>query len=185
MNDHHPEPPAGTSAITPAEEPDPPWLTSLPPAVRGHPLFRQGYNLGYSHRAGEEPRAGDRTGSGTAPPAPADPSVIFNVTAGGLRHRLTPGMQALRDLTALADGCLSTETFCCGRRITLPAPGEDQTRPAVCCRCRILYAVGLTHEEPDGYGGEPPLIAVFTVQQVDVALAQHRTGKWERHPGRP
>lgn len=185
MSDPRSEPSAGASAAAPVAEPDPAWLTGLPPAVRGHPLFRQGYNLGYSHRAREEPRPASRTGSGPAPPAPPDPPAIFNVTAGGLRHRLAPGVQALRDLTVLASGHLRTETPCCGRHLTLPTPGEDQTRPAFCCRCRILYAVVLTQEEPDGFGGEPPLIAVFTVQQVDVAITQHRTGKWERHPGKP
>lgn len=168
----------------PAAEPDPPPLASLPAAVRAHPLFRQGYNLGYAHRAREETPPG-AAGSDPAPPGPATPPAVFNVTAGGLRHRLAPGIQALRDIATLASGHLRTETPCCGRPITLPAPGPDQARPAACCHCRVLYEVGLTQEEPDGFGGEPPHLAVFTVQQVDLAIASHRTGKWERRPGRP
>jgi hypothetical protein len=104
----------------------------------------------------------------------------FDVTSGALLDRLAPGVRVVRDLTSHTEKDISTETPCCGRRITLPTPDEHQTRPAMCCRCHIAYQVSLVREEPDGYNdGEPPHVALFVVIHVAVATARHRTGKWE------
>jgi hypothetical protein len=159
-------------------------LADIPLAVRAHPLFRQGYNRGYDARAHEEFLAGRRAGSLPAAGGPADPPVTFDVTTGGLRHRLAPGMRAARDVGTMASEHFSTETPCCGRRITLPVPGQDQTWPAMCCHCRVLFTAALAQEEPDGFGDEPPHIAIFIVEQLNVAVAQHRAGRWERAAGR-
>lgn len=48
---------------------------------------------------------------------------------------------------------------------------------------RQTYPV--TQEEPDGFGGESPHVAIFVVEQMDVAVALHRAGMWERHLRRP
>jgi hypothetical protein len=77
----------------------------------------------------------------------------------------------------------TTEVPCCGRRITIPAPGNGETSPAACCRCRVLYTAAVAEEERDGYSDEPPKVAVFVVEHVNVAVAQHRAGKWERSSG--
>jgi hypothetical protein len=159
-------------------------LSDLSPSIRAHPLFRQGYNRGYSDRAHEEfvasgPISESLTGTSTA-----SPSVTFDVTSGGLRHRLAPGVRAMRDLNALTTECFVTETPCCGRRIMLTIPRLDETLPAVCCRCRVLFAVGLIEEEPDGFGGEPSHVAIFVVEQLNVAAAQHRAGRWEHYLGK-
>jgi hypothetical protein len=160
-------------------------LSDLSPEVRGHPLFRQGYNHGYSDRAREEHLARSPVGTGTASPVLTRQSSIYDVTAGGLRHRLAPGARAIRDLSSLTTEFLVTDTPCCGRHVALAIPGPDETRPAVCCRCRVLFAVGLIQEEPDGFGGESPHVAIFVVEQMDVAVALHRAGRWERHSGKP
>ena len=173
------EPRPGVPAGDIAAIGEPGRLLDLPPAVRAHPLFRRGYNRGYSDRAHEESPAGPPVEPCSAP-GPAAVPPMFDVTAGGLQHRLAPQMRAARDLTAMTARQFSTETPCCGRRITLPIPGQDQACPAVCCHCRALFTVALAQEEPDGFSGEPPHIAIFVVEQVDVAVAQHRAGKWER-----
>jgi hypothetical protein len=41
----------------------------------------------------------------------------------------------------------------------------------------------VAEEEPDGYDDEPLKVAVFTVEHVNAATAQHRTGRWERALG--
>lgn len=148
--------------------------------MRAHPLFRQGYNRGYSDRAHEEYMAGLPPEPDPMPGATAAPPPLFDVTVGGLQHRLAPQMRAARDLSSITAERFSTETPCCGRRITLPIPVQDQARPAVCCHCRALFTVALAQEEADGFGGEPPHIAIFVVEQAGVAVAQHRAGKWER-----
>lgn len=159
----------------------PPNLSDLPEAERSHPLFRRGYNLGYSHRAHKEALAelhqrGPLAPCGEAARVPA----TFDVTSGALLHRLTPGSRIARELISHTDKEISTETPCCGRRITLPTPDEHQIRPAMCCRCHLSYQVAVVQEEPDGYNdGEPPYVALFEVTHLDVAAAQHRTGKWE------
>lgn len=89
----------------------------------------------------------------------------------------------MRDLSALTNEFLTTDTPCCGRRVTLAIPGPDETRSAVCCHCRVLFTVGLIQEEPDGFGGESPHVAIFAVKQMDVAVAMHRAGRWERQSG--
>jgi hypothetical protein len=156
-------------------------LSELPEAERSHPLFRRGYNLGYAHRVHEEEltdlqQRGPRPPGGKAATAP----VTFDVTSGMLLNRLAPGVGVARDLTSHTDKDISTETPCCGRRITLPTPDEHQSRPAMCCRCRVTYQVSLVREEPDGYNdGEPPSVALFAVTHVGVAAARHRAGKWE------
>ena len=176
----------GTEPPEPGTEQSFALLSDLSPGLRSHPLFRQGYNRGYSDRAYEELLSERMTGaSPAAPPVTANTPAIFDVTAGGLRHRLAPGVRAMRDLGMLTAERLSTETPCCGRRITLASPEPDQTRTAMCCHCGILFAVSLAQEEPDGFGGQSPHVAVFAVEQLDVAIAQHRAGRWERRPGKP
>ena len=159
----------------------PPDLSDLPEAERSHPLFRRGYNLGYAHRAREEALAelhqrGPQSLRGEAARVPA----IFGVASGALLDRLAPGSRVARDLTSRTDTEISTQTPCCERRITLPAPEEHQKRPAMCCRCHLTYQVVLVQEEPDGYNdGEPPHVALFVVTDVAVAAARHRAGKSE------
>jgi len=137
--------------------------------------------------AGEADLAGPpgRCGPELAAPGQAARQVVFDVTAGDLRHKLAPGIRAVRDLTALTSESLSTETPCCGRRVTIPVPGPDQARPAFCCLCRVLFTVRLILEEPDGFGGDPPHVAVFEAERLDVTVARHRAGRWERQPRRP
>jgi hypothetical protein len=159
----------------------PPNLSDLSEAERSHPLFRRGYNLGYSHRAHQEAvielhQRGPQAPRGEAARVPA----TFDVTSGALLNRLEPGSQIARDLTSHTVKEISTETPCCGRHITLPTPGEHEMRSAMCCRCHLIYQVALVQEEPDGYNDcEPPYVALFVVTHLDVAAAQHRTGKWE------
>jgi hypothetical protein len=153
-------------------------LSGLPKEKREHPLFRQGYNLGYSHRAHEEALSEFRQ-SGGGPVRDAS-AATFDVTAGQLLGRLVPGVRVVRDLIELTDDTCTTETPCCGRRITLSIPGEGETLPAVCCRCRVTYQVAVVQEDPDGYSDdEPPYVAVFVAEHLDVAAAKHRAGKWE------
>ena len=160
-------------------------LSEFSPALRGHRFFRQGYNRGYSDRAREELHADRPVGEDTSSPVLTSQSATYDVTAGGLRNRLAPGVRAVRDLSAMTTEFLITDTPCCGRRVTLAIPGPDETRPAVCCHCRILFAVGLIQEEPDGFGSESPHVAIFIVEQIDVAIALHRIGRWERRSGCP
>lgn len=170
--------------LEPLAEPRVARLSDISPSIRAHPLFRQGYNQGYSDRVHEEflaDRPADESISGTSA---ANPPATFDVTAGGLRHRLTPGMRAMRDLSALTTERFVTETPCCGRRIMLAIPASEEALPAVCCHCSVLFGVGLIQEEPDGFGGEPSHVAIFVVEQLDIAAAQHRTGRWERHSGK-
>jgi hypothetical protein len=154
-------------------------LSDLPSSLRSHPFFRQGYNRGYSDRAHEEFLANgpgyENRSVATAMTSPP----IFDVTAGGLRHRLAPGVRAMRDVSKLTAESFVTETPCCGRRITLAVPGIDETLTAACCHCRVLFTVGLTQEEPDGFGDDSPQVAVFVVEQLGIGVAHHRTGRWE------
>lgn len=160
-------------------------LSELSPTLRAHPLFRQGYNRGYSDRADEEFQAETPISGNLSVDSTVNSSPIFDVTAGGLRHRLAPGVRAMRDLRTLTGEHFSTETPCCGRTITLAIPGLDETLPAVCCHCRVLFTVGLIEEERDGFADESPLVALFVAEQLDIAVAQHRAGRWERRPGKP
>ena len=160
-------------------------LSDLPRELRAHPLFRQGYNRGYSDRSHEEFLAERLSGSGLATAIPTGSPPSFDVTAGGLRHRLAPGVTVARDLSALTAEFLSTETPCCGRGITLAVPQPERTRQAICCRCRVLFAVCLIQEEPDGFGDDPQHVAIFVVEQTDVAVALHRAGRWEKPPRKP
>lgn len=160
---------------------DPSALSELPKAEREHPLFRRGYNLGYSHRSREESLAElQQRGPQSLLDSAATATETFNVTSGGLLDHLAPGVRAARDLVEITEEKITTETPCCGRRITLQVPSEDHTRPAMCCHCRIIYQVVLIQEEPDGYNdSEPPHVAVFVVEHLSAAVAQHRTGRWE------
>lgn len=160
-------------------------LSDLPPQLRSHPLFRQGYNHGYTGRAHEELQARRLSGENQPVTCAATSSPIFDVTAGGLRHRLAPGVRAMRDVSMLTAECFVTETPCCGRRMTLATPGLDETLMAACCHCRILFTVGLIQEESDGFGDEAPHVAMFVVEQLDIAVAQHRVGRWEQQLGKP
>jgi hypothetical protein len=166
-------------------EPSAARLSDLSPSIRTNPLFRQGYNRGYSDRAHEEFMASGPIGESLTGTRTASPSVTFDVTSGGLRHRLAPGVRAMRDLSALTTECFVTETPCCGRRIVLTIPRLEETLSAVCCHCRVLFEVGIFEEEPDGFGGEPSQVAIFVVEQLGVAAAQHRAGRWERRSGKP
>lgn len=160
--------------------PDQPIFSDMSQADRSHPLFRRGYNLGYSDRAHEEaldelekhgPRSARRNHV---------PTASFGVTAGDLLDRLEPGVRVLRELKKMTAAKITTETPCCGRRITLTMPDETETRPTMCCRCRITYSAGLIQEEPDGYtDDDPTYVAVFTVERTGVAAAAHRAGTWE------
>ena len=166
-------------------EPSVARLSDLPLSLRSHPFFRRGYSRGYSDRAYEEFLARRPSDENRPAVRTADSPPIFDVTAGGLRHRLAPGVRAMRDLSTVTAERFITETPCCGRHITLAIPGLDETLTAVCCHCRVLFAVGLMQEESDGFGDEPPHVAIFVVEQLDIAVAQHRTGRWERQPGKP
>ena len=156
-------------------------LLDLPEHVRTHPLFRQGYNIGASHRAhGQhlpESDQGTRTVRAGGSPAPAP---FYGIAASGLRDRLGKGVRIVRELSAESEHDVTTETPCCGRRITIPASEDDGDSPAFCCKCGILYAAVVAVEELDGYSDEPPKVALFVVEHVNVAVAQHRVGKWER-----
>jgi hypothetical protein len=165
-------------------EPSSARLSDLPPSIRANPFFRQGYNRGYSDRAYEEILTERTTGGNQQTSSEATSSPLFDVAAGGLRHRLTRGVRAMRDISTLTDESFVTETPCCGRRITLSVPPPDETTPGVCCRCRVLFAVGLVQEEQDGFGDEAPHVAIFVAEQADIAIAQHRVGKWEVPPAR-
>jgi hypothetical protein len=91
----------------------------------------------------------------------------------------------MRDISTLTAERFITETPCCGRRMTLATPRLDETLTAVCCHCQVLFSVGLVQEELDGFGDEPSHVAMFVVEQLDIAVAQHRAGRWERQPGNP
>lgn len=151
--------------------------------MRAHPLFRRGYNMGYAYRAREESLAeleqhGPRSARRVQKMAPRR----FGVTSGGLRD-LSPGVQVARELEAMSEYEFTTETPCCARSIEVLRLEEDQDCPAVCCRCRISYQMGLVQEEPDGFSDEAPYVAIFTVTHLGVAVARHRAGKWERRGG--
>ena len=156
----------------------------LPERVRGNPLFRRGYALGYRDRAHEEHLAdvqgGRRLFRGGSPESPA----AYGVCDGGLRDRLVPGTRVIREVLASAGRERMTEVPCCGRRVTILVLDEEPG-PAACCRCGVTYAAEVTGEEPDGYGGEPLEVAVFTVERVRVAIARHRAGRWEPALGPP
>jgi hypothetical protein len=123
-------------------------LSGLPRGKREHPLFRQGYNLGYSHRAHEEALSEFRQ-SGGGPVRDAS-TATSDVTAGRLLGRLVPGVRVVRDLIELTDDTCTTETPCCGWRITLSIPGEGETLSAVFCRCRVTYQVAVARKIPTG-----------------------------------
>ncbi len=153
-------------------------LLDLPAQVRNHPLFRQGYERGYADRARaeylsdvDERRRLARTGPHRQPSR-------YGVTSGGLLGQLAPGVQVVRELSAITASEITTEVPCCGRRITIPVP-DDEVSPAICCHCRISYTVCVEEEEPDGYSDEPAKVAVFAVAAMQVAIAQHRAGRWE------
>lgn len=180
---------AGLRAIAGASH-QPPRVAEegIPPAgdpAAGDPLPGQGQEGGCPGRAGPGPGACRDPGPAPAAPGRAGQRAVFDVTAGGLRHRLAPGLRAVRDLSALTSETLSTEMPCCGRQVTLPIPGPGQARPAFCCHCRALFAVGLMREEPDGFGGDPPHVAIFEAERLDVTVARHRAGKWDRYSSKP
>ena len=91
----------------------------------------------------EESRVGRPAEPRPAPDPAAALPVTFDVTAGGLQHRLASQMRPARDLSTMTAGHFSTVTPCCGRRIMLPITGQDQARPAMCCHCRALFTVAL------------------------------------------
>jgi hypothetical protein len=177
--------PGKTDRLELPADPSSTLLSDLPPSIRANPLFRQGYNRGYSDRAHAESWTDRRTREALSATRAANRSPIFDVTAGGLRHRLAPGLRAMRDLSILTTQSFTTETPCCGRRITLDIPQLGETLPGFCCHCRALFAVGLMQEERDGFSDEPLHVVMFMVEQTDVAIANHRAGKWERVPGTP
>ncbi len=156
-------------------------LSDIPRDEREHSLFRKAYNLGYYRRAKEGSRAvSHQRDRQSAREGAAAVIATFDVTSGGLLDRLAPGVRVVRDLTEMTEDACSTETPCCGRRIALPGPVEHEARPAVCCRCRIVYQVAVVREESEGYDDEPSYVAVFLTEHLDVATAQHRAGKWEQ-----
>ena len=110
------------------------------------------------------------------------PAPFYGVAASGLRDRLAKGARIVRELSAASERGVTTEAPCCGRRITIPASEDDGDSPAFCCKCGILYAAVVAVEELDGSSDEPPEGRVFVVEHVNVAVAQHRAGKWERRP---
>jgi hypothetical protein len=165
-------------------------LSHLPEPVRNHPLFRQGYDPGYSNQPHDKHLAEIeqnrlrvlRGGSPALPP-------FYGVDTSGLRGRLVAGARVMRELSAVSEREFRTEVPCCGRGITIPAPEDDETSPAACCHCRVLYAAAVAEKELGGYNDEHPKFAVFVVQHVSVLAAPHRAGKWEqsarpRRPGR-
>jgi hypothetical protein len=155
--------------------------SELTKSERAHPLFRRGYNMGYSDRTHQEflaelERRGLRSAQNSSTVAPPR----YGVTDVRLRDRLAPGVGVYRDLAAMTEHQFTTETPCCGRQITVQRPPDDlDCSPAVCCRCRLSFEVNLVEEELDGFSDEPSYVAVFTVEHVDVAVARHRAGKWE------
>jgi hypothetical protein len=154
--------------------------SELTKSERAHPLFRRGYNLGYSDRAHREFLAElDRRGLRSAQDSSTVAPPRYGVTDLMLRDRLTPGVRVYRDLAAMTEHQFTTETPCCGRQITVQRPPQDQDCLSVCCRCRFSYRVELVEEELDGFSDDPTHVAVFTVEHVDVAVARHRAGKWE------
>jgi hypothetical protein len=156
-------------------------LSHLPEYVRNHPLFRQGYDLGYRNRARDQHLAEiEENGLRVLRSSSPAPPPSYGVDTGGLRGRLVAGARVMRELSVVSEGEFRTEVPCCGRRITIPAPEDDETSPAACPR--VLYAAVVAEEEPDGYDDEPPKVAVFVVQHLNVAAAQHRAGKWEPAP---
>jgi hypothetical protein len=167
--------PGGTMNTNPE---DVTQLLGLPEHVRTHPLLRQGYNIGASHRAHgpHPPEEGTRTPRGGS----SGPTPFYGVTANGLRDRLVKGARIVRELSAASERDATTETPCCGWRITIPAPEDHEgSGPAFCCKCGALYSAAAAEEALDGYSDEPPKVAVFAVEHVNVAVA-HRGGKWER-----
>ena len=170
-----------------ATEDDDARLLHLPERVRRHPLFRQGYALGYGDRARDEHLAGTGQGGPRLPRGdPPEPPPSYGVDAGGLRDRLVPGARVIRELSAVGERECVTEVPCCGRPVTIPVP-DGEASPAVCCRCGVIYAAAVAEEEPDGYNDEPLKVAVFVVEHVKAAPARHRAGRWEqaRRPRRP
>lgn len=179
-------------AVLPHDQPstlgiDPPRLSDVNIADRRHPLFRRGFNLGYFCRIDEEklsrtPEPKRLSTSTTPPPSPR----TFGVDSGPLLAHLAPGVRAVRDVIVMTEKAITARTPCCLRQITLPIPGEDESCPAVCCRCRVSYDVEIIQEEPDGYtDDEPPYVAIFTTDHLDVAVARHRASPWEPKKRRP
>lgn len=158
-------------------------LSRLPVHIRNHPLFRQGYDLGYSDRSQDEHLAEiEQSGLRLLRDRMPESSPSYGVGAGGLRDRLVAGASAVRELSAVTEREVATEVPCCGRRITVPVLA-DEASAAACCRCGALYTVTVAEEEPDGYDDESLKVAVFVVEHVNAATAQHRTGRWERTLG--
>lgn len=150
--------------------------------LREDPKFRRGYDLGYQARAAEEQLAaleahGPRSRHEAAAPAPRS----YGTDDTDLAGRLAAGDVATRELHELTDAAYVTEVPCCGRRISLLAPEDDEeVAGAACCHCGMTYGVRLVTEEPDGYSDDVAHVAVFTVAQAYVAVAQHRAGRVER-----
>lgn len=150
-------------------------LSDLRAEVRENPLFRRGYNHGYSDRVRDERRS-QWDEERRRPAGVKAATRSYGVTAGDLRGCLSPGDTVTRDV-GRHDDTYTAGTPCCGRQVTVPA-SEDAT--VVCCRCRITATVTLAAEDPDGYSDEPVYVAVFTITSTTVVIARHRAGKWEK-----
>jgi hypothetical protein len=174
-----------TSPQNLAPDLNPDDFANLTPAERRHPQFRRGYELGYNRRVHEEHLAElEENGPRFLRDGEATPHKTFSVTCRVPLADLQPGVRVLRELIELTDDGFTTETPCCGRQVVLPRLDEDQTRPAVCCRHRILYQVDLIEEESDGWSDEPSYAARFEVEHLEVTAAQHRTGRLEPNGGK-
>jgi hypothetical protein len=148
------------------------------PERPNHPLFRPGYDLGYSDRAQDQHLAEiEQNGLRLLRDRPPAASPSYGADAFGLRDHLTAGASVVRELPAVTGREVVTEVPCCGRRITIPVL-DGEARAAACYRCGVLYTVTLAEEEPDGYNDELPKVAVFVVEHVNAATAQHRAGRW-------
>lgn len=159
-------------------------LRNVPEEDRQHPLFRRGYSMGYSHRAREESLAKlEQYGPRILRDGHTDTHTprYYGIGGRGLLDSLEPGVRIDRELLAMTEQDVITETPCCARQITVPIPEDDQTRPAVCCRCGVFYQMHLRQEEPDGFSDDPPpYLAVFSVEHLNVASARHRAGRAEK-----
>jgi hypothetical protein len=166
---------------TPADGIDERRLAWLPKEVRENPLFRQGYRLGWTNRGFEEADADWAAGRRALQQVDDQPTTRrYSVEAFGLARDLRVGDQAVRETTGRKGIGWLTEVPCCGRTVVISEPDDDgESGTVICCHCRISYLAAACDEELDGFSDTPTKVGVFTVNGLGLAIASHRTGKWE------
>jgi hypothetical protein len=103
----------------------------------------------------------------------------YNITDIALGSQLEPGDKVLRDATMLGEECCVLRVPCCDRELRILPPGKDEESPAACCRCGVVYLVGLEPEE--NWDDEMDyVIAKLEVKYTQIAMVNHRKSKAEK-----